>query len=532
MSEQNGTNGANAVEESPAVEATVQAVAAIQAKQRGFSIPAKLAVKLAEARSTIEPVSKNGRNKEQNYTYVQAEDVVAAAGKALAEAKVVVMPPEPVKVDVADLTSARNSNGKFFTVTFLVRVIDGETGEGYETERIGTASDYPGDKAIYKAETGMMKYFLSSLLQIPLGDGNDDPESTSHGAGGAVSSNDSSPASDKQKDLFKSLLKERQNMPKPARQAIVSYVGGENPKKGAISHAIDQLMNAPDPLEFAKECGWDGTVEDPAPQEAPATEASATPQQDPVTPPETTEAPAVDDTPFQESRPAPQEETPASTGSSDNGEGDHLIAFLREIGLNQGEVVQLLRAVGVALPPDEELTLEIVHDGVRSIPANETNRFRTMARGIIDAKDASSDAATETDSTTAAPAEPEPAAPATAPEEEVDPGTPLGAAIKELERMGYSHELAGATWLMFDTNEPATLPEEALNTMVGMLSRAHRVGIQAAQLSACIRGAREGNSDVKERAERFESWIANREDVAQQVQDANRASEDAEGPQE
>ena len=83
---------------------------------------------------------------------------------------------------------------------------DGETGEGYATEKLGTATDYPGDKAIFKAETGATKYFLSALLSIPMGDGSD-PETTDHGGGGAkVDRKSTKPASDKQKALFKDLM--------------------------------------------------------------------------------------------------------------------------------------------------------------------------------------------------------------------------------------------------------------------------------------------------------------------------------------
>ncbi len=55
----------------------------------------------------------------------------------MAEASVIVMPGEPIRMETEDLRSGGGASGKLITVTFLVRVIDGETGEGYETEQIG-----------------------------------------------------------------------------------------------------------------------------------------------------------------------------------------------------------------------------------------------------------------------------------------------------------------------------------------------------------------------------------------------------------
>lgn len=81
----------------------------------------------------------------------------------------VVPAPQLEDVKFEDMSSRGGASGKFVTAVFFFRVIDGETGKGFVTRRIGTATDYPGDKAIYKAETGATKYFLASLLGMPLG---------------------------------------------------------------------------------------------------------------------------------------------------------------------------------------------------------------------------------------------------------------------------------------------------------------------------------------------------------------------------
>jgi|GEM_PF-3020806 len=530
----NGTNGAAAVAEPGSAEASIAAVAAIQAKQRGFNIPVKLAVKLAEARSHVDPVAKNGRNKDQNYSYVQAEDVVKEAGKSLAEAKVIVMPPEPVEIEFSDLRSSGGSSGKFVKVKFAVRVIDGETGEGYETERVGTATDYPGDKAIYKAETGMMKYFLSSLLQIPLGDGESDPETTQHGGGGARI-NDSSPASDKQKQLFKTLVGEK-NLPKSAKKAIVDFVGGTEPKKGAISHAIDQLMNG-DPLAFARECGWDGTVDEQPTDDQPAVADSDVPPADPEPTPAPEDAPAdaATDAP-QETPPAeaPQQQAPQADErpTVPQTEGQALVEFCREKGATRGELVTMLRSLGVDLPPDDQLTNEIVTYAVKNIAIADVARLKQMVAASAESKKAAQEAAEQD----AAPQEQPEATEAPATEGngtgEIDPKSPLGKTIERVSALGYKSEFGNLAWLLFDTDDTATLNETQLSNLTALLERASTVGIQPPSVAACIRSARESGQDVATRAERFEGWIAGREANAQATQEATEAHEAAEGPQQ
>ena len=58
------------------------------------------------------------------------------------------------------------------TVKGNVEFIDGDTGESYIAEGVGQGAD-SGDKGVYKAITGMMKYILLKTFLVPTGD---DPE--------------------------------------------------------------------------------------------------------------------------------------------------------------------------------------------------------------------------------------------------------------------------------------------------------------------------------------------------------------------
>lgn len=489
MSESNGTNGAAAVSDKETAENAIRSVANVIPGDKPFSVPDELAKKLASARKKIEAVGKNGSNNDQNYKYVRAEDVVKAAGEALRNAEVIVMAPQLGEVNFEGLNSRGGASGKFVTAEFIFRVVDGETGKGFETRRIGTATDYPGDKAIYKAETGATKYFLAGLLQIPLGDGSEDPESTVHGGGGAVTSGDTSPASDKQKKLFKDLMAKQSAMPKPAKKAIIEFVGGTSPKKGAISHAIDQLMNQPDPLEFAKECGWDGTVEQ-----------------------ETNESTSNPEDGQTEGMTLPEAEAEA------------LVEFCRSKKTKRGEILVMLRSLGVDLPPDDEITDHHVLAGVKAIPVAQVARFKQMVMAAAESKQAAAEAEQPTADSAAT-------ADATS-ETDVDPASPLGRAIEKIGGLGYKSEINNLTWLMFDQEAPNDLTEENLNQLVATLERANRIGIQRSSVATLIRKARETDSDVETRNERFQAWITQREENAADTQAANDAHNAAEASQQ
>lgn len=492
MSSIEGSNGANSVLDPESAESAIKAVAAVVPGNKPFDIPEGLAKKVAEAKSKVEAVGKNGRNSDQNYNYVKSEDVTETARQALNEAKVVVLPPTLIEVDFLDLQSRSGSGGMFVKAWFEFRVVDGESGEGYSTAKLGTATDYPGDKAIFKAETGATKYFLSALLSIPMGDGSD-PETTEHGDGAKVDRNSTKPASDKQKQLFRDLLN-KAAMPKPANLAIVAFVGGAQPKKGPISDAIDNLINSKAP-EFAKECGWDGSVEDkPAPSG-------------------TQEQPAAEDAPAKD----PAEQIEAS-------EAVALLKLCREKSTKQGEVAVFLTTVGAVVPEGDALTRNALQEAVGKLTGEQADKFETM---VVNAASAKAAAATTGEGEPVATA-----APTVTPEPiEVDPDSPEGAAVKIAERLGFAHELENVSCLVFGS-AVAGLSSAALDELTGMLERAHACGISASSLGACVRQGLEGRDEVAVRNEKFLGWIKGTEDKNEATAQADAAAEAAEASQE
>lgn len=130
-------------------------------------------------------ISKSGRNEHHSYDYVRAEDVIRDASKILSRAGLVakVGPEWEIK-----LTEGQTKNGgrtvECEAKSKLTIVNPDDPSETVDFPIIGTGTDSPGDKAIYKAQTGGKKYAWQDALTLAFGD---DPEDdSSPGAKGAA----------------------------------------------------------------------------------------------------------------------------------------------------------------------------------------------------------------------------------------------------------------------------------------------------------------------------------------------------------
>lgn len=130
-------------------------------------------------------ISKSGRNEHHAYDYVRAEDVIRDASKILSRAGLVakVGPEWEIK-----LTEGTTKNGgrtvECEAKSKLTIVNPDDPSETIDFPIIGTGTDSPGDKAIYKAQTGGKKYAWQDALTLAFGD---DPEDdSSPGAKGAA----------------------------------------------------------------------------------------------------------------------------------------------------------------------------------------------------------------------------------------------------------------------------------------------------------------------------------------------------------
>jgi hypothetical protein len=138
-------------------------------KKEGSILVQKLAKVMAETRW----VEKKGHNSFFNYDYARETDILDAVRAKLAENGIFVF-TSVEHMDVKE-TGKRTRDGSPVSLVFVRTkhtFWDGESGETIEVFGTGCGED-AGDKAIYKAITGAMKYFIAKNFLISTGD---DPE--------------------------------------------------------------------------------------------------------------------------------------------------------------------------------------------------------------------------------------------------------------------------------------------------------------------------------------------------------------------
>ena len=136
------------------------------------SAPKSLVGKLAEAFDAVGGVEKKGHNSAQNYDHVRATDVTKAVRHELFK-RGVIMTADVEKTEWSDFQTNKGSRMTVCRLTVLYTLHDSDSAEKITFHGLGEAFD-TGDKAVYKAHTGALKYALRTLGLIP--DEKDDPE--------------------------------------------------------------------------------------------------------------------------------------------------------------------------------------------------------------------------------------------------------------------------------------------------------------------------------------------------------------------
>lgn len=148
----------------------------------------RLVQKLHEVAKELDFMEKRGRNDHHHYDYVQAVDVTRSVRDKLIERNIIVIPAS------RGAEHTPMSNGSLLTTVRLsYEFVDTETGQSIVVPWTGVGADKGGDKGIYKAYTGGLKYMLLTLFLIPT---TDDPERD----GFTDSGNAAAPASGQHKD--------------------------------------------------------------------------------------------------------------------------------------------------------------------------------------------------------------------------------------------------------------------------------------------------------------------------------------------
>jgi hypothetical protein len=130
-----------------------------------------LHAKLAEVMKEVGYIPKNGWNANQSYKFAAATDVADKVRDAFSARGITCVPSS---MEVTD--SRRSVSDKQDVVTIRVTwlITDSESGYATSIQSFGSGAD-TGDKAVYKAMTGALKYALLMAFQIPTGD---DPEAS------------------------------------------------------------------------------------------------------------------------------------------------------------------------------------------------------------------------------------------------------------------------------------------------------------------------------------------------------------------
>ncbi|MDB5105795.1 MAG: hypothetical protein JWP91_3484 [Fibrobacteres bacterium] len=129
--------------------------------------------KLAKVMAETRWVEKKGRNSFFNYDYARETDILDAVRTKLADNGIFVFTSvENMEMKETGKRTRDGSPVNLVIVKTKHTFWDGESGETAEVFGTGCGED-SGDKAIYKAITGAMKYFISKNFLISTGD---DPE--------------------------------------------------------------------------------------------------------------------------------------------------------------------------------------------------------------------------------------------------------------------------------------------------------------------------------------------------------------------
>jgi hypothetical protein len=131
----------------------------------------KLAAKLVLAMKSIDAVAKTGRNETQRYNYVTAADVGDEVRTALCQYGIA-FTHSVTNIERWERPTANGGSMMYVLVEADATFTDSESGESFPVHCAGIGSD-TGDKGIYKALTGGLKYALRMNFIIP---DNADPE--------------------------------------------------------------------------------------------------------------------------------------------------------------------------------------------------------------------------------------------------------------------------------------------------------------------------------------------------------------------
>lgn len=133
--------------------------------------------KIATISGAVEGAAKDGRNKDQGYTYITPASVMSAIKPHMAAQHLAIV-PHLVGFETIE-TGVTSRSGSAYTinrVSMHYHLLDGDTGEEMVVPWQAQAGTYGDDKGLAKAQTIALRTFLIQLFQIPAEDPETDPD--------------------------------------------------------------------------------------------------------------------------------------------------------------------------------------------------------------------------------------------------------------------------------------------------------------------------------------------------------------------
>jgi len=161
----------------------------VEVPEETTTVASTLPQKLLATAQAINGIAKDGRNEHQHYDYVQEVDVKRAVRAHLYGQGVLVIPS--VIPGSLQTTPAIGGKGMVTSIEINYLFLDVESGDRVEVVWAGAGTDIGGDKGIYKAFAGALKYMFLTLFLIPAGD---DPEGEATTVSAAAHVDDARPA--------------------------------------------------------------------------------------------------------------------------------------------------------------------------------------------------------------------------------------------------------------------------------------------------------------------------------------------------
>jgi hypothetical protein len=215
--------------------------------------------KINEIKAKVGYLKKEGRNTAQKYNFIEEAAVIEAVRDLMIERELMIWPETTNIIVTPSGNTSGGASKNLTTVDMKFTIEDGESGETRTISMGGQGID-PGDKGIYKAETGANKYALLKLFQIPTGD---DPELDDDGGGKARGG-----SNQQQKPQQQSQQRPQQqgsnsnNQKQPPIEAYGLWLKLEFPKLMEIINAARAQKGAPPVMHFNQmDPEWTATIE-------------------------------------------------------------------------------------------------------------------------------------------------------------------------------------------------------------------------------------------------------------------------------